>query len=294
MKENAFERRPEKNEIRNKILSQFFTYAKDAKEVVVNSLPGKHWLWENSLVSISNIVLPKTYVELNCYEKEASLWETFPYHPEAPLAACGENVWVDYACGTNIDFNYKQTNISNETVSSVFSWADYCGWPTPDKLDRFSKAIHQGHVIYLTFALNWRGSSTIDKRVLKYKEANGSEAAEHALMQRLRQIVKNKMGENATEIFYASYVGGYNNPMVTVGWHFVKNSSIPKIEYVPENSLKKTVYQNPDKESYPEIRELLKQGETDEKIFARFKKLSKMQLAGIKAYESRKRNLTHA
>lgn len=273
--------------IRRELLAQTFEFVKLHDEFTINSLPASSWKWEDNLINHLNMVHPNKKADLICYDFDKNLKEFFPYPIEKEmvlnqcygnpilLTAQNGNVNVRGIYGTGFCYH-------SESDKPCLAWADYCGNPSKEILNDFKKAVRVGDVIYVTFNLSWRCSENVAQRLIKSKKEIG--AAETILVE-MENIIKDKIGNNFTRIYFCSYVGN-RAPMVTIGWHFVANSPI-KPMHNERHKVKAAIVKANHVEP---VKQLIRDGIADEEIFKQWPNLTPMKLAGCKAAVKREQN----
>lgn len=112
-----------------------------------------------------------------------------------------------------------------------FSWADYCGHISDKSFEDFENAICPGDVIYVTFYVgNWgaRFIKGIASECLRNASQKGIERA--LLVKKFLELgIERKVGQNYTEIGFDFYHRVME--MMTVGYHFKKNSPLAKLKH---------------------------------------------------------------
>lgn len=283
------EKRSEKIAIRQHLLGQFFEFAKSHNEVSINSLPAEGWKFEESLVNLVNAIYPEKSFNLNCFDWDNDFRIHFPYDYKLNMFDNKQTVKTAKVGNVSITgsygFNFQYAHAENYDIPT-FSWADYCGMPSAEIVQDFSAAIRAGDVIYITLNRTLRCPKAIDPVLAKL---SNSHSVADAIVMRLENIIRRQLGKNFTRIYECVYIGGKRASMITVGWHFVKNSSIKPLNFQwhTPKVIEKAAHVEP-------VQALLKSGVADAEIFKQFPALTTMQLAGAKAAIKRAENKAKA
>ncbi len=149
----------------NKFLMLDGTPRIKSDDYTVYSMPAQVWDFEQHMVSNARIMQEfnlKGRISLHCFENDPDIYDQennsriFHLAAESPLYK-------------NLDYQYTNGNIPpNQHCKKNFcGWFDFCGWPTPDKLDVvFNKNNYvKNSLIFVTFANNWRLKDCIDPEI---------------------------------------------------------------------------------------------------------------------------------
>lgn len=213
---------PAKEKIRTKIVRQFKQWFQDKEVCKVYSLPGRKWFTEEKIISHVEKFKQKRFT-LFCFEKYWEVIDSAPDWVEIGRTKCGPN-WYDFRVGSNGDFRYPSSSAPS------FAWADYCGTPLEREVKKFRHSIKLGDIIYLTFSVIPRYRWSIDKDCLPAMELDDVSKRAPALVSVLETMIEKKIGKKFSRILYKPYINREGKQgqshMITVGWHFIKNSPL--------------------------------------------------------------------
>lgn len=221
-----FTNTPEKDIIRTIISKQFDKWLTDKPTAIFNGLASDQWIVEGQIVRIAK--KQKKKINLHNFETNWSkVGFAFPWYKFWKQ----KNVnLTNHIIGEDRFFRYIQ-----EPEIPVFSWADYCGTPLKKEIIAFKKAVRPNDVIYVTFSLNPRFKQSIDKQCLEVMEKGKENWSICAgkLTRVLEKYIRQKIGKNFSRILFSFYVTNAGKrgqtPMITVGWHFRKNSTLGNV-----------------------------------------------------------------
>jgi hypothetical protein len=222
-KPTFFTNTPEKDIIREVIVKQFNKWLAIKETAIFNTLESDQWIVAREVAKIAENQGKR--ITLHNFEFHWARVKKFcPWLKSAPASVN----YVQHSFGDDRFFRY----IQEDGVPS-FSWADYCGTPLKKEIRAFRKAIRAGDVLYVTFSLNPRFKPSIDKTLLPIMERRKGESWSEvglAVTARLEKIIRTKLGGNFKRVIFSHYVTNAGKrgqtPMITVGWHFEKDSAL--------------------------------------------------------------------
>jgi hypothetical protein len=276
---NRFENNAFKQLIRENILEQFQQFVSstsclDNNNFAISTLCGENWYFERLLVWVANHAFPNRNFDLYTAERNPAI-QNNPFSPIGADSVNGpttikRNVAIIYSDG----FCFRPGESGKQ-----FVWADFCGYPTRKIFRALSEFSTRG-VLYVTFCTRWRVKGSIAPQI---RNAPG-DTNEEKIINAFEKVFTSS-GTKFTRIFTASYIGGINSPMITVGWQFGPNTILPvKLNHQkthrPPN--RKRIY------DIERVKSMLAESSfSDSEIMARAG-CSKMQLAGVKAALARR------
>ena len=246
---------PEKNRMRKKVISLFNYWKNVTRPTKYNvvSLPGESFEFE---VHALDKVKSDESMLLFMYEKSREIFDS----------------WKDSVKETMSGFYINQSLPSSSAFACLptFAWYDFCGNPTPKRMEVISNDMGSQSVFIVTFANKFRRPASLSGSLLKL-------GTEVFLKSKL-----NKMSFLFSEQYKCKTKG---MPMIMMA--FTNSKSLATVW---GTSAAKTCPAQKEPSICSKVIEMLDKGVSDKVIKAKFK-LRKMQLAGYKRVRTIRKNL---
>lgn len=214
-----------KDILREIIVKQFSRWLADKTTATFNTLESDQWIVAKQVAKIAASQCKR--ITLHNFETNWAKIERFcPWLKRVPASVN----YVQHSVGDDRFFRYI-----HKGKTPTFSWADYCGTPLKREVRAFKKAVRKGDVLYVTFSLVPRFPPSIDRGCLALMERRKGESWHDVglgVAEEMEKHIRAKVGNNFKRIVYSHYVTNEGKrgqtPMITVGWHFDKYSTLGK------------------------------------------------------------------
>jgi len=234
-----------KSEIRAQLIGQQLQYLQyrvgqgHSPFLKAVTLCGESWEYERQLYHVAKLVIPKAILHFDCAERSElgdarTVWRQALRNQPYADPSYEQGVFDLTNCDIN-DLFYKSVSrhngrgtLTDEPVDKWFNhiWADYCGVPKPELIEKLMQAVKDTMTAGGTFYMTFCGRALFKKEaslVKPLRPYSKSKDLREAIIDTVEHFaVKNRIRSRIHKIYDVTYGGGLREgtKMITLGFAY--------------------------------------------------------------------------